>query len=58
MVILYCCVVNISVSLTSVLRLSRPYSKDMGYEDVDVSAILVVRYVLLFMPAFFFFVCE
>jgi translation initiation factor 2-alpha kinase 4 len=23
----------------------RPYSNDMGYEDVDVSAVLIVRYV-------------
>lgn len=29
------------------LKLSRPYSKDMGYEDVDVSAVLVVRLVRL-----------
>lgn len=33
----------------------RPYSKDMGYEDVDVSAVLVVRYVIQWLLQLFFF---
>jgi len=34
--------------------LSRPYSKDMGYEDLDVSALLSVRLVIHWLLLFLF----
>ena len=36
----------------------RPYSNDMGFEDLDVSAFLSVKYVVFnFFSVFFFFFC-
>lgn len=45
-----------SSSLSCTWNLSRPYSKDMGFEDLDVTAQLLVRLVVLYSMLFLIYI--